>query len=132
MPTERTTRPVPPKLVEIWERLDVEPLPEFTQSIPGLGLLNKKRRLAALCYELSGRAWGGQFLLSGTQAGVLAGVDQGTISNWLREFETLRLIVCVRKGDPRKRIASVYVWVHHTTTATRVLKYRKPLELTAP
>ncbi|VTS00746.1 unnamed protein product [Gemmata massiliana] len=121
----QNNKPLPPKLVEIWERLGVETLPEFTQSIQGLRHLDTKWRLATLCYELAGRAWGGQFLLSGTQAGVLAGVSQGTISRWLREFESERLILCVRKGDPRKKIASVYVWVDSTTVATRVLNYRK-------
>jgi len=107
-------KPVPPVVLAAWKRVRNAHPPAFCDLIQARGTRDKienRRRLAMLCLELSTGNRRGGFILSQHDAAAVLGVDQGSVSDWLRDLVVLRLIVRTRRGSKQTGKASEYEWV---------------------
>lgn len=101
-------------LVErLLERVRSEPIPAAialaVTSRKHAGLV-RQQHLATLCLRLAQHNEG-EFYLSTVDAGKMLGVDQSTVSKWLRKFATLGLIKRTKLGNGIGGVANCYRWI---------------------
>jgi hypothetical protein len=71
----------------------------------------EKQRLVLLCRELQRLQGDKPFFLSARSAAGLVGVTPITASRWLRQFEALKILACVKKGGIQDKQASEFKYL---------------------
>jgi len=97
-----------------WNRATAGEVPSGLEMVTGRGdkTRHQRRRLAALCWNLSRQSRDRRFFLAEEDAARLIGVERTTINRWLKLLRSrpLCLIRRVSTGNSLSGMASVYQW----------------------
>jgi hypothetical protein len=87
-----------------WRLAKIRPLPPEAMDFED----PKIRQLIALCFQLQSQAGRGTFFLSSHSAASLLEKEPAQVWRWLHALEGAGTILCVKRGDPKLRLATEY------------------------